>query len=119
MKVLVVDDDPLAAEMTAAILEDAQYTVVQAGDAIEAMACIGAAADLRAIVSDMHMPLINGIELFRSLRGDGCTLPFILLTGDAPEPLRAQEPRLSACLTKDFSMAEHLPALLAGLLEGQ
>ena len=43
----------------------------------------------------------------------------ILLTGDAPEGLLAQEPRLDACLTKDFSLDEALPQVIAQVLAQQ
>ena len=50
------------------------------------------------------------------LREQGNTLPFILLTGDAPDGLRASEPRLDACLLKDFSLDETLPQVIRDVL---
>lgn len=117
MKILVVDDDPFAAEMSAAVLEGAGYEVLLAENGVDAAAMIHEDAGLAAIVSDMNMPLVSGIDLFRELREQGCALPFILLTGDAPAPLLQQEPRLDACLTKDFSLEDTLPALLAEVLQ--
>jgi CheY-like chemotaxis protein len=64
----------------------------------------------------MNMPLVSGIDLFRELRAQGCLLPFILLTGDEPAGLLAQEPRLDACLAKDFTLEEHLPALIGEVM---
>ena len=45
-----------------------------------------------------------------------CLLPFILLTGDEPAGLLAREPRLDACLAKDFTLEEHLPALIGEVM---
>ena len=50
------------------------------------------------------------------LREQGNTLPFILLTGDAPDGLRASEPRLDACLLKDFNLDETLPLVIRDVL---
>ncbi len=115
MRILVVDDDPLAGEMTAAILESVGHDPVVAEDAVDAMTKLAAESDIALILSDLNMPLINGIELFRELRAQGSTRPFILLTGDEPEgPLRL-EPALDACLMKDFSLEESLPEVLAAV----
>lgn len=108
MKILVVDDDALAGEMTAAVLEDAGYGIVLAENGIEAMEKLNDEAGIALIVSDMNMPMVSGIDLFRDLREQGVDIPFILLTGDAPGPLKAAEPRLDDCLTKDFSLETSL-----------
>ena len=81
MRILVVDDDPLAGEMTGALLEFQGHDVLLANDAMEATSQLDAHDDIAMIVSDMHMPLINGIELLHMLREQGVMLPFILLTG--------------------------------------
>lgn len=116
MNILVVDDDPLAAAMVAAVLEALGHTVLQAENAIEAAEQLNAHSDIALVVSDMNMPMVSGIDLFRELRAQGNLMPFILLTGDAPEGLLAQEPRLDACLTKDFSLDEALPQVIAQVL---
>ena len=116
MNILVVDDDPLAAAMVAAVLEALGHTVLQAENAIDAAEQLNAHSNIALVVSDMNMPMVSGIDLFRELRAQGNLMPFILLTGDAPEGLLAQEPRLDACLTKDFSLDEALPQVIAQVL---
>lgn len=119
MNILVVDDDPLAAAMVAAVLEALGHTVLQAENAIDAAEQLNAHSNIALVVSDMNMPMVSGIDLFRELRAQGNLMPFILLTGDAPEGLLAQEPRLDACLTKDFSLDEALPQVIAQVLAQQ
>lgn len=116
MKILVVDDDAMAAEMVAAVLQELGHSVVLAEHAMQAVECLQAEPEIALIVSDMHMPLLSGIELFQELRAQGCQQPFILLTGDEPGTLFAQEPRLDACLAKDFTLEEHLPALIGEVM---
>lgn len=116
MKILVVDDDLLAAEMTSAILEASGYATLVAENAIEGFELLGSHADIAMVVSDLNMPLVSGIEFFRELREQGSTLPFVLLSGDNADHLMQEEPRLAACLTKDFDLADSLPRLVSQLL---
>lgn len=116
MRILVVDDDALAGEMTGAVLEGLGHEVRLAEDGMDAVIQLNADDGIDMIISDMNMPMISGIDLFRELREQGNTLPFILLTGDEPEDLLAQEPRLDACLLKDFGIEESLSLALAEVL---
>ncbi|CAK0755490.1 Response regulator [uncultured Gammaproteobacteria bacterium] len=115
MRILVVDDDSLAAEMTAMVLEAVGHEPEIAENGIEAMEKLAADNGFEVIVSDQNMPLLTGIELFRDLRRQGVTLPFILLTGDDPAGPRTLEPALDACLMKDFTLEESLPNTLAAV----
>ncbi len=115
MRILVVDDDIFSAEMITLVLEDAGYTVVSAENGVMAAEILNTQPAIDMIISDMHMPLVSGIELFRELREQGLNLPFILLTGDEPAGLLAEEPRLDACILKDFNLGESLPQVIAEL----
>jgi CheY-like chemotaxis protein len=116
MRILVVDDDALAGEMTAAVLEDLGHEPLLAENGVEAMEKLSADAAIEMVISDLNMPLVSGIELFREMRAQGVNLPFILLTGDDPEIARQQEPKLDACLLKDFSLEESLPEIISEVL---
>ncbi|MBU0664767.1 MAG: response regulator [Proteobacteria bacterium] len=116
MRVLVVDDDPFSREMTVAVLEDLGYNCQLAENGVEAMEILAGEGGCDLVISDMNMPLISGIDLFRELRNQGSSLPFILLTGDDPEGLLAEEPKLDACLFKDFSLEESLPQVIDEVL---
>jgi CheY-like chemotaxis protein len=116
MRILVVDDDALAGEMTAAVLEEGGHDCVLAENGMEALGRWGGDVPFDMVISDMNMPLMSGIELFRELRAQGVNAPFILLSGDDPEVARAQEPLLDACLLKDFSLEENLPRVMADVL---
>lgn len=118
MQILVVDDDPLACEMTAALLEFQGYTTIMANDAIEAVQHLDNLDTIELIVSDMHMPLINGIEFLEMLREQDVSLPFILLSGDTPEPELLQTPGLNACLQKDAQLTSTLQHAVTQALNG-
>ena len=116
MRILVVDDDDFSGEMTVAILEDAGYETVMVDSGVEAVETLAGDPGFAAVVSDMHMPFVNGLELFVALRDEGCHLPFILLSGESPEALRQLEPRLDACLAKDSHLEHGLPQALDRVL---
>lgn len=117
MNILVVDDDALAGEMIGATLEMLDHNVMLAENGIEAIDHINDHPELNLIISDMNMPMMSGIELFHTLLESGVNLPFILLTGDDPAPLLIQEPRLSACVLKDYSLDETLPTLIDSVMQ--
>lgn len=118
MKILIVDDDPLAAELSGAILQAAGYRTLLAEQALDALEQLDAHPDVGLIVSDMHMPLMSGLELFAEARERGHDCPFILLTGDDPEGLRAEQPALDACLLKDAGLEQKLPRVVDALAGG-
>ena len=117
MRILVVDDDALAGEMTQAVLEDIGHEVFFVENGIEALKNLAADSEVEIVISDLNMPFLSGIDLFRELREQGLTLPFILLTGDDPKEAQCEEPNLDACLLKDFSLEESLPAMMSQVLD--
>lgn len=118
MTILVIDDDPLAAEMTIAILQAHGHQTLHAENALDGLEQLAAHADIRLVVSDLHMPLMSGLELFHELREQGNMIPFVLLSGDSTTSLIQSEPALDGCLTKDFDLVERLPQLVHSLLPG-
>lgn len=120
MHILIVDDDPLAGEMSAVVLEEQGHTVLRVEDGGAALAALAAADGVAvdAVVSDLNMPLMSGLELFETLRRQGYRQPLVLLSGDDPAELVAAHPGLCAALTKDVHMFEALPALVARLAGG-
>lgn len=114
--VLLVDDDALAGEMTAALLEMHGFEVHFYENAIDALEQLSDNSQIDIIISDMNMPMISGIELFRMLQEQHNTRPFILLTGDDVGGYLTEEPGLSACITKDASLDETLARTIQQLL---
>ncbi len=116
MKILVVDDDPMAAELTAAILEDAGHTTLIVDGCAPALHALGGEAGVDLIVSDMNMPDASGLDLFRTLREQGRDVPFILLSGGEPGPLLQREPRIDACVEKNEDLLSTLGDVVARVL---
>ena len=78
-KVLIVDDDDAIRELVARILEMAGYETCTARDGHEALEQFRAERpDL--VVTDLVMPLMDGFELCRRIRGFS-SVPIIVMTG--------------------------------------
>ncbi len=113
-RVLVVADDRAVRESLRRSLEFNGYQVALAGDGAEALASIaGQAPD--ALVIDVMMPRLDGIETTRALRTAGNDLPILVLTardsvGDRVEGLDAGA---DDYLTKPFALEELLARLRA------
>jgi signal transduction histidine kinase len=87
LTILVVDDDLMIAEVTAALLEDLDHSVVVANSADEALGCLrerGAGIDL--MLTDHAMPGMTGIELAAKAREEWPGLRIILASGYAEIP---------------------------------
>ena len=113
-RVLVVDDDRAVRESLRRSLEFNGYDVSLASDGAEALASIaGRLPD--ALVIDVMMPRLDGIETTKALRTAGNDLPILVLTardsvGDRVEGLDAGA---DDYLTKPFALEELLARLRA------
>jgi two-component system, OmpR family, response regulator MprA len=78
-RILVVDDEPAVRQALARALELERYEISLAADAPEALELL-AAKSYEAIVLDVLMPGMNGLELCRHLRRSGDRTPVLMLT---------------------------------------
>ncbi|HOC14660.1 MAG TPA: response regulator transcription factor [Propionicimonas sp.] len=79
MHILVVDDDQAVRDSLARSLHYSGWEVTTANDGIEALARLSA---LRpdAVIMDVMMPRLDGLETTRSLRASGNDVPILVLT---------------------------------------
>jgi signal transduction histidine kinase len=110
--VLVVDDDSMVAESTAAMLSDLGHTVLVASSAASAMERLRGDPTIDLVITDHAMPGMTGIDLAKQIRQARPQLPIILATGyaDLPDGDDLGLPRLA----KPYRQAE-LKALVAKL----
>ncbi|AYG59478.1 diguanylate cyclase [Rhizobium jaguaris] len=67
-RVLVVDDLPSARRVLVELLEAQQFKVAEAGTGVEALAVLDEYGDIEVVVTDHHMPDMDGYELTRRIR---------------------------------------------------
>ena len=101
---LVEDDDPLRAVLCE-LLRQWGYTVYQAD---HGHAALDLARRVRIDISilDMHLPGMNGVEVFRAITREVGTFPSILMSGDATgeEAQRALDLGMTRFLRKPLDM---------------
>jgi CheY-like chemotaxis protein len=119
LNILVVEDDELFRRSLVTYLSSLGYTVLTAGSAEEALAR-ASRQRIDALITDLHLPLMNGIELARALRGEKQDLPAILISGCLDEEVRDRAARASipVILKKPgelTQLAKHLLRLLQPL----
>ena len=114
MQILVVDDDQAVRDSLKRSLEYSGYEVNTAIDGVEALARL---AVLRpdAVIMDVMMPRLDGLEATRSLRSAGNDVPILVLTardavGDRVDGLDAGA---DDYLAKPFALDELLARLRA------
>ena len=80
MKILVVDDERAVRDSLRRALELDGYEVELAADGEEALHRIENGAEPDAVVLDILMPRVNGLEVCRRLRATGNRIPVLMLT---------------------------------------
>lgn len=78
--VLLVEDEPMLARAYGRVLTNAGQRVVLVNDGREALRAIDE-QHFDAVVSDIEMPEMNGMELLSALRGRGDETPLVFMTG--------------------------------------
>lgn len=99
--VMLVEDEPSLRKMLAQLLRRQGYTVLEAGDGVEALAVFEKHRKAIALViSDMGMPNMDGATLFKRLRRKRKRLNIIITTG-----------YLDLADAEQFSKEEHLKVI--------
>ena len=93
--ILVVEDDEALRTTLVEFLETLEYTVLEATDGVAALRLLDTGGERPALIlSDVVMPHMGGVALFKELYGRGSEIPHVLLTGhtmgDVLDGLREQ-----------------------------
>jgi CheY-like chemotaxis protein len=98
----VVDDDPLIASSTVALVEDLGHEVVEANSGREALELLDGGFRPDVMVTDFAMPEMTGVELADEVRRRYPALPILLASGfaDMGEIKSVDLPRLAKPYTQ-------------------
>jgi len=117
--ILVVEDNTDARMFLQRSLGD-EYRVVTAANGKEALSVLSKTNGVKIIISDVMMPVMDGIELFRHIRSDirYSHIPVILLTAKSSEEsvVAGLQEGAADYITKPFSLAV-LQLRIAKILE--
>jgi CheY-like chemotaxis protein len=90
-RILVVEDELLIRMLVADELRDADYDVVEASSADEALELLGTLAPVNLIFSDVRMPgSIDGLGLLAAVKAKCPDMPFIVTSGHIEPSLAIQ-----------------------------
>jgi DNA-binding response OmpR family regulator len=110
MRILIVEDERVAAEVLAKGLREHAYAVDIAGDGASALEQ-AATSDYDLIVLDVLLPRINGLDLCSRMRADGLSTPILMLTARGGPDQRVEG--LDAGADDYLPKPYHFPELLA------
>lgn len=79
-KILVVDDEPALRRLVRRALSGVDFEVLEASNGVEALE-LCRSHHFSAVISDVRMPVMDGLDLLATLRRADPGLPVILMSG--------------------------------------
>lgn len=113
-KILVIDDAKFTRFMLINVLQKDGHTILEAGDGQEGMERI-LAENPDLVITDLLMPVMDGIQLLAAMKKKKLTTPVIVMTSNIQESVRQQ------CLTagaRAFANKPPNPDELLRLVQG-
>jgi len=109
-RILLIDDDDAVRGLLETVLASGGHDVTSANDGHQAIKSFRATpADL--VVTDLNMPLLDGIEVITTIKREFPDTPIIAMSGEStksPQALAARKLGTVAVLEKPFSILEFL-----------
>lgn len=114
MRILFAEDERSLSRAVTALLEKNNYSVDPVYDGEEALAYLDA-ENYDAVILDIMMPKVDGLEVLRRLRRQGNGIPVLLLTAksEVEDKVSGLDTGANDYLTKPFSTAELLARIRA------
>jgi two-component system response regulator MprA len=113
-RILVVDDEPAVQNALSRALTLEHYDVASAGDGLQALEMLGS-SPYEAIILDIAMPRMNGLEVCKRLRDGGDGTPVLMLTarGEVDDRVAGLDAGADDYLIKPFALRELLARVRA------
>lgn len=108
--ILVVEDSETVRDHVRSALEPLGHTIVEAADGVEGLRMLADHPGIGAIVLDVNMPRMSGIDMLEQMYRDGRTCPTLVLTSEADPTLID---RAKAAGAKGWLLKPIKPKLLA------
>ncbi len=105
--ILLVEDSPTQAMQMKLLLESAAHEVTCCDDGTTALVAL-ANGTSELVVTDLELPVMNGLDLIKQMQADFPQIPAVLVTGQGSERLAAEALRIGATAYVPKSMVEDL-----------
>ena len=117
-RIAVVDDDPRVLESLANLLESAGYTVCVFSSPGSLLAA-GNLSHIDCLITDIRMPIMDGLALAQVIHNAFPELPVILITArEIPRETIANRPGIRCCFHKPFDAQQLLAAVESAVSGG-
>jgi two-component system response regulator MprA len=115
MKILVVDDERAVRDSLRRALELEGYEIELAADGNEALVRLESDDEPDAVILDVLMPGVDGLEVCRRLRSAGSSLPVLMLTArtEVEDRVAGLDAGADDYVTKPFALEELLARMRA------
>jgi DNA-binding response OmpR family regulator len=120
MRVLLVEDEPQAAQVLAKGLREQAYAVDVAADGETALFQVGT-TDYDALILDVMLPRVNGLAVCQSIRESGSGVPILMLTAldEVASRIKGLDCGADDYLVKPYDFGELLARLRAVIRRGR
>lgn len=81
--ILVVEDEPAVLALASMIVKRANCKSIEAGDGMEALRILESGIPVDAIISDIMMPRMSGVDLVKTVREMLPDIPVLFISGYA------------------------------------
>jgi len=102
--ILVVDDSDTVRQQVRLSLGPAGYHILEAVDGLDGLEKLRSHSDLAAVLCDVNMPRMSGLDMIATAHTEGLTAPIIMLTSEGQPSLirRARESGARGWIVKPF-----------------
>ncbi|GBF38729.1 response regulator [Leptospira johnsonii] len=112
-KILIIDDSPAQRKLVKVTLESKGYEVLEAENGAQGLELLN--PDLKLVVCDVNMPIMDGVEFVEKLKSTGNYqfLPIVMLTTESQTAMKDKlvAQGIRAWITKPFSMDQLLSSV--------
>lgn len=114
-RILLVDDEQSVRMPLRRALELDGHEVIEAGDGAEGLTRLSDEEEVALLISDIRMPIMDGIALTLAVAAERPGFPIVLMTGYAEQRERAKELEglVEDVLSKPFSLHDFRAAIRA------
>lgn len=105
MTVLYIDDEDFNLVLFTMMFKG-HFNVITAKSGKEGLEIMEKTPDLNAVITDMNMPHMNGLEFIEKAKSITTDLPYIILTGYSRNmelQMAMEQGKISSCIEKPFN----------------